>query len=339
MTTKNSDNANISFLKNIFYRNKKVRFMFAEYLNRCPSLINKSMIKDITDSTFVDENTAYCSLLCAALGLNTDTNADDRKLAVGYVFPAVRKLDASVYRRDPYYRKIVLENIKCGNFELKYQKYMPYEAFVWRDRVVLDDYTEIPQIGYFTESFTYPTLTENGREWMTVTPNEIETMRSPVYEASGKVVVFGLGLGYYAYLISLKADIKEITIIEKDPSVISLFREYILPQFENRNKIKILNEDAFEYASKINTEDFDYAFTDIWHDESDGLEAYIKMKGIEKTCSNTKFSYWIEQTLLCSIREMMFESIEKSGSVSRSDMYNILSDDNLRTVASKMKKL
>ena len=107
----------------------------------------------------------------------------------------------------------------------------------------------------------------------------------------------------------------------------------------NPTIIKILNEDAFEYASKINTEDFDYAFTDIWHDESDGLEAYIKMKRIEKTCSNTKFSYWIEQTLLCSIREMMFESIEKSGSVSRSDMYNILSDDNLRTVASKMKKL
>ena len=39
---------------------------------------------------------------------------------------------------------------------------------------------------------------------MTITPDEIETMKEAVDQAFGNVLTFGLGLGYYAYMVSEK---------------------------------------------------------------------------------------------------------------------------------------
>jgi hypothetical protein len=52
----------------------------------------------------------------------------------------------------------------------------------------------------------FPALLENDRIWMTITPNEIEIMIKPVDEAFGHVLTYGLGLGYYAYMVSKKLD-------------------------------------------------------------------------------------------------------------------------------------
>ena len=75
---------------------------------------------------------------------------------------------------------------------------------------------------------------------MTITPNEIETMKEPVDEAFGHVLTFGLGLGYYAYMVSEKENVESITIVETNEDVIDLFNKYILPQFKNAHKIKII---------------------------------------------------------------------------------------------------
>mgnify|MGYP004628899591 FL=1 len=127
---------------------------------------------------------------------------------------------------------------------------------------------------------------------MLITPNEIETMSESISEAYGNVLTYGLGLGYYQYMISNKDNVKSITIIEKDQNIIDLFTKYILPQYKYKNKIKIINEDALKY--KYNNE-YDYVFVDIWHDPSDGIELYTKMKQLEKP--NIKYSYWIEKTI------------------------------------------
>ena len=44
---------------------------------------------------------------------------------------------------------------------------------------------------------------------------------------------------------------------------------------------------------------YDFVFTDLWHDVSDGIDMYLKMKQYEKQSPNTTFSYWIEKSILC----------------------------------------
>ncbi|MBQ1716647.1 MAG: hypothetical protein II025_01980, partial [Ruminococcus sp.] len=115
--------------------------------------------------------------------------------------------------------------------------------------------------------------------------------------AHGKVLTYGLGLGYFAYLAALKPDVERVTAVELDADVIRLFCENVLPQMQCRDKIEVVQADAFEFAEKNLPGDFDFVFTDIWHDPSDGVEPYLRMKKIEEKTPSVRFSYWIEDTL------------------------------------------
>ena len=125
---------------------------------------------------------------------------------------------------------------------------------------------------------------------MLITPNEIETMERVINDSKGRVLTYGLGLGYYAYMVSLKEEVEKVTIVEKDNKVIELFNKYILPKFKNKDKITIINADALVHI-KNDKEDYDIVFIDIWHDVSDGLPLYLEFKKYEK--KNTKYYYWI----------------------------------------------
>ena len=155
----------------------------------------------------------------------------------------------------------------------------------------------LPQLGYFNEEFQFPAVYQNGVLWMSVTPNEINTMKSPVERAKGKVLTFGLGLGYFAYMCSLKEEVESVTVVEKDESVIRLFNEIILPQFSQKDKVKIDLSDAYDYLNGMRDGEFDYAFVDIYHDAGDGREIYRKFKKIQSRFSLTEFDYWIEKTI------------------------------------------
>ena len=155
-----------------------------------------------------------------------------------------------------------------------------------------------PQVGFFEEHFRYPAILENGRIWMTVTPNEIETMKSPIEKAHGKVLTLGLGLGYYQYMISNKTNVDKIYIIDKNETIINLFKKYILPQFQNKDKIKIIHTDAFEFLKNdMSKYNFNFVFSDLWHDVSDGVDMYLDIKNYEKLYPNIDFEYWIEKSI------------------------------------------
>ena len=108
----------------------------------------------------------------------------------------------------------------------------------------------MPQIGFFRERFAYPAVEQDGREWMAVKPSEIETMRAPIEEATGRVVTFGLGLGYFAYMVSEKPDVTSLDIVERSEEAIALFERHILPQFPNKEKIRIIRSDAFGFLNE-----------------------------------------------------------------------------------------
>lgn len=44
---------------------------------------------------------------------------------------------------------------------------------------------------------------------MTVTPNEIETMKPVIDKAFGRVLTYGLRVGYYVFMVSEKEDFDE----------------------------------------------------------------------------------------------------------------------------------
>ena len=102
-----------------------------------------------------------------------------------------------------------------------------------------------------------------------------------------------------------------MVVVERDPSVISLFTEFILPQFPHRDKITVLEADAYLYAEKMGRERFDCAYVDIWHDVLDGVEMYLKMKRLEKHSYGTQFLYWIEPSMLAWLRAMALMEVEE----------------------------
>ena len=181
-----------------------------------------------------------------------------------YITPSIRILDAKKYENDPYYKNIHLEDLTDGNWEIRWEEYAPYQAVICHDMIIEDDFKEIPPLGFFSDGFRFPAILEGGNEWMTLTPVDLDTCEEAIAAAHGKVITFGLGLGYYAYMAARKPEVESVTVVEKSEDVIKLFKTYILPQLECADKIRIVNADAFLYAKHtMPTEHFDYAFVDF----------------------------------------------------------------------------
>ena len=300
----------MSRLDEIMRDNDIIVSILSEYINNHPRFIAAAMVEDLARECHVSHHEAFCTLLSAACGLDTVDDPAHRALERQYIIPALRKLDPAVYENDAYATTVRFPNVTHGKWELCQHSYAPYEPFVWTHPVVKKDLCEIPQIGYFDMEFHFPAILENGIEWMTITPNEVETMREPIAKCRGKVLTLGLGLGYFAFHASEKPEVERVAVIERSRDVIDIFKTYLLPQFPNADKIEIIEADAFVYMEeKMPHEGFDYVFCDLWHDASDGLEMYRKLKRYEILSPNTQFDYWIEPSLLSLLRHIVYRRI------------------------------
>lgn len=300
----------VQSLRKTFDRNYRITRLYADYLQLYPELITKEMVETLTEDGEITKEEAISAILCEVFGLDFDRGIEDRILIRDYINRSVRILDTEKYKNDPYYKNIRLENIKNGSWELKWESYAPYRAVICDDMILNPDFSEIPPLGFFTEEFRFPAVLEDGNEWMTLTPVDLDTCTEAIDAAHGKVVTFGLGLGYYAYMVSEKPEVESVTVIEKSPDVIRLFEEHILPQFPNKDKVRIVRADAFEYAEKdMPSEHFDLAFVDTWRDASDGAPMYKRMKALEHLSEGTKFLYWIENFLISRLRAIKFEKL------------------------------
>ena len=226
-----------------------------------------------------------------------DGDGDDEMEMAEYIARGVHRLEASEYRGDAYMRDIKIREKRMGRWELGYEEYGAYEGFVCDDIEITAEGREIPQIGFFAERHRYPVIKEGGREWMAIKPSEIATMRGPIAKAWGHVVTFGLGMGYYAYMVSEKAEVTKVTIVEKDRDVIKLFGEEILPQFGQRAKIEIVESDAIAYMES--GFEWDSVFVDLWHDAGDGRDIYKRIREIDR---GGEWEYWIEKSLQSALR-------------------------------------
>ncbi len=289
----------MSDYKTIIYQNNRLFQYLADYLNYNSKFFKQEMVDNLQELGMEIEE-AFCYLLFSFFELDFDKQ-DDRVLFNEYIKKMVKMLEVNEYQKDLYYQNVkCFDNTKIGNCVLKYDYYDAFEGFVYDDIEKMMNGKQIPKIGFFSQKFIFPAIYENDRLWMSITPNEINTMKKSIDEASGDVLAYGLGLGYYAYMTSIKENVKSVTIVEKNEDIIKLFQENIFPFFRNKEKIKIINEDAFVFGkSKIQEYQFDYVFVDLWHDVSDGLKMYLEMKKFEKNMPNAKYSYWIEKTIKC----------------------------------------
>lgn len=277
------------------------------FLNLPESPIEGTEVRSLSKDFGIDENYAYALLLFSLAGFDGEKNAFARSFFENWIRPMVSKLSPQLCREDAYYKNIPFIEGRRGEWRWGKKRIAPYEAFVSGDLARFPDGRIVPKLGFFTEEVLCNAVYQGEREWMSVVPNEIATMKKPVAQAQGDVLTYGLGLGYYAYMASQKEQVRSVTVVERDRAAIAFFTENILPFFSHGDKITVREADAFAYAASLRPGAYDYIFTDLWHDAGDGLPLYQKMKALEKTAPNTRYGYWIEDSLEAYLQEDLWQ--------------------------------
>ena len=227
-------------------------------------------------------------------------------VSVGFGFEDIHLLDIKPYLENPYYRLLLgLGESKLGRWKIGIETIKAYSLFV-QDEVRSDPSDPLATyspLAAFKEDYHMPAIYRDGRIYMSLHPHEIATMKQPIEEAHGKVLTYGCGLGYFAFMASEKDDVESVTIVENDPAVISLFKSKLLPRFPHHEKIHIVQSDALKFASNGHAGEFDYLFVDIYFDSEDALPLYLSLRKSERRAKKTV--YWIEKAILSYFRRHM----------------------------------
>lgn len=225
--------------------------------------------------------TAFCwqvGLLqpLSAAGKRTDTQYTPY---LRELFRKARRLSAEEFAQNPYQRIIRVPEVREEDYLLTNAAYEPGELLQY-DMPDLTADLVVPSLGFFPARVTFPSLYEGIYPWMSVCPSEIHSMQPGIDQAHGHVLVLGLGLGYYPFMISRKKSVHSITIVELEPIVIHLFTQHILPQFPpaQREKVHIVHAEAISFMSRVQKGDYDYCYADIWENQIDGAAMYEKLQ-------------------------------------------------------------
>ena len=276
-------------------------------------LISNDEIKQLIKEGYTEKE-AILQILYRFYGLD-DSLKENQEIMDEYFLSNIKRLNKDDYLNNPYVTAI--KNVgRKGQYQLKYLDYEPYQLFAFDD-IKINSYKEYSQIGYFDHKFSYLALTEGNNVWMSLNPNEIETMKPYITKGKGNVLVLGLGMGYVPFMLANKADVKSITIIEKDKEIISLFNSLIYPAFTHKEKIKIIEGDAVKYLQNSEKKpSFDYIFADLWHDPEDGLPLFVSLKKID-----SNIDCWLEVSLFALLRRCMITLLEEQLSDYKEDAY------------------
>lgn len=171
--------------------------------------------------------------------------------------------------------------IKLGNLTLSYREsiFNRLDGYLYKD---------------FRKWDNFPTLFEDNRIWMSVTPMEIDSHWMPIELAKGRVCVAGLGLGYYVQNIIDKPEVTEIVVYEINQDVIDLY----IKNFGNHNKVKIINQNII----KVKNETFDFMYVDIYPILFDNL-AIDHMEILMENNNITTYFFWGMEGYLISVLE------------------------------------
>ena len=218
---------------------------------------------------------------------------------------------AKDFKENPYYKVINNLSFKENGWTLSNVKRSAYSLAPYQEEYAYgSNYSIKMGLMMFKSNYIYPSISLYDTEWMSLNQHEIRTMEVPIQLARGKVLTLGLGLGYFAYMAAIKEEVKEVHIVEMDLELINLFNKYLLPLFPYPEKIHIHKADAFHFIKTIKDKDYDYIFSDLWHDVSDGYESYIILKRAFKDFTYTRCTYWIEDSIIAYLRLLIIGIIK-----------------------------
>jgi hypothetical protein len=279
-------------------------------LSNPPSIKKTNLVKKMNDQ-HLSEIEAYESLLLSKFLKDPVIKQHPNLLALS-LKSHLRLLDPASLISNPFYQRVKPHPFTQGKWQLGYETYLPFQGVLTGDVITnpIHHYLETTPLGYFLNPFFYLVIKQQAVTWMSVTPFEINTMAPVIDNMRGNVITLGLGLGYFASMVALKPEVSEVLVIEKNQQVIEIFLKHIYPNLENKEKIKIHHEDAFDYL-RNNTRSFDHLFVDIHHTADDGLPMYIRMKKIEKITRSGQWHYWLESSILSLFRRYMIVFLEE----------------------------
>ncbi len=245
---------------------------------------------------YLGEDFELFYVLCRFIeGLDLWKKADGDYLKA--LFSQARKFDRRAFYADPYLSAVTVPEKRVGNFLLTNASYGRGEFFQY-DMPLLSAPVVVPKLGFFPQRTAFPGIYEGEIPWVSVCPSEIASMTPDAAPARGRVLVLGLGLGYYPFLVSAKNEVQSVTVIERSEEIIRLFETHLLPQFPRREKIRVIRADAFDYLASLRGGEYDFCYADIWEGWTDGLPAYERIKKEEARLAPAEFRYWIEKEIL-----------------------------------------
>lgn len=211
------------------------------------------------------------------------------------ILSSVHRCDAREVLEDPYYRAVRAPHGRAGDFRLGTADLLPFEFFqAYHETYDAGEPFTYASAGFFTDTVRFPVLFERDTVWMSIVLSEIRSMAPDIARARGRVVTYGLGLGYFAFMAAEKPEVESVTAVELDPAVIRLFEENILPQFPHKEKIHIVRADAYDFIEKQEDGAYDFAYADFWAGVRDGTELYLRLVPLAARFRKTQFAYWIE---------------------------------------------
>ena len=114
----------------------------------------------------------------------------------------------------------------------------------------------------FIEPGIYTKLTRNGLVIMSDTPAEVSDLYELRWQAKGKVLILGLGLGVATEICLNKEDVSEVVVVEIDQEVIDLVGTQLFKKYGD-DRLKIICADAVAWKSPRG-ERYDVVWHDIW---------------------------------------------------------------------------
>ena len=223
-----------------------------------------------------------------------------KKMLMEIIFQHLTGISPEMVYGNPYYRNIVMP--EKTRSEKHHYGILTYEK---GELIEVNPSCKAglmyPEYVYLKDDIQVPCITEQreGQEyvWMSLSPGEILTMQQDIKVSHGNVLTLGLGLGYFAYMVHLKEAVSSVTIVEKDREIINMFQNYLLPQFDHPEKIRILEGDAFDRMKGIQDGDYDYLYGDLWEGPWDGIPMVRKLKEQTAHFRKTECRYWIEDMM------------------------------------------
>lgn len=243
-------------------------------------------------------------------------------------------LSTKEWIHSPYHQQISLHSWQHQGFSYRQVTMRGGELFNV-DAIQKDPQRELNdwlKLRAMDEDFPAIHLYQGKKEWMLDAPSEALTNDPLAQKAHGKVLTFGLGIGYFIYMALRNPQVKEITVIERSAEVLTLFREVLYPQFPQGKKIHFLQGDAFSYFKEEYLQNFDYVYVDIWQNHIDGLTQITRLLR-QYNPPLEKVDFWIEDSCEQILWELIFRYFS---ALAQNEKYLVL--PRYTTLAKKIKR-